>query len=112
MRHAPIIWPKFLLLQASYSQVLIQNVGASRDQVLEIDMESAWLDFSPASSWGVGKGSGGNMVSGWEDVGGMHDVRDALREALELPTKYSKLLARYTCLTRRIPNEDTLVCQS
>lgn len=55
------------------------------------------MDFSPAASWGVGKGGKGSLISGWEDVGGMHDVRDALKEALELPTKYAKLLARSVC---------------
>ncbi len=33
-------------------------------------------------------------VSGWEDVGGMEDVREALYESLELPTKYAKLVAQ------------------
>ena len=31
---------------------------------------------------------------GWEDVGGMSEVRDALRESLELPTRYAKLVAK------------------
>ena len=70
------------------------SVGIAKGEVVRLDMESAWLDFSPASSWGVGKGSGGSMISGWEDVGGMEGIKDALKEALELPTKYSKLLAR------------------
>jgi hypothetical protein len=33
-------------------------------------------------------------VSGWVDVGGMEDVRAALYESLELPTKYAKLVAQ------------------
>ena len=41
-------------------------------------------------------GSGG--VEGWQDVGGLADVREALQEALELPTKYAALIARLpTC---------------
>lgn len=34
-------------------------------------------------------------MTGWEDVGGLLDVREALQEALELPTKFAKLLATY-----------------
>ena len=30
----------------------------------------------------------------WEDVGGLDDVRDALREALELPKRTPKAIAR------------------
>jgi len=37
-------------------------------------------------------GSGG--VEGWQDVGGLADVRAALQEALELPTKYASLISR------------------
>lgn len=33
-------------------------------------------------------------VSGWEDVGGMDEVRQALYESLELPTKFPKLVAQ------------------
>ena len=60
----------------------------------QADLDAAWHGFSPASSWGVGQLQGAASVSGWEDVGGMCDVRDVLREALELPTKFAKLLAR------------------
>lgn len=39
---------------------------------------------------------GGGGVEGWQDVGGLADVRAALQEALELPTKYAALIARST----------------
>ena len=37
---------------------------------------------------------GGGGIEGWQDVGGLADVRAALQEALELPTKYASLIAR------------------
>ena len=40
----------------------------------------------------VQKGQGG--VEGWWDVGGLAEVRGALQEALELPTKYAHLISR------------------
>lgn len=33
-------------------------------------------------------------IEGWQDVGGLADVQEALQEALELPTKYAALIAR------------------
>jgi peroxin-1 len=59
----------------------------------QADLDEALKGFSPASSWGMGQGSSSSLVTGWEDVGGMSDVREALQEALELPTKFAKLLA-------------------
>lgn len=58
------------------------------------DLDAALEGFSPAASWGVGKGSASALVSGWEDVGGLHTARAALREALELPTRFASLVAR------------------
>jgi peroxin-1 len=40
-------------------------------------------------------GFGGNAcIKGWEDVGGLGDVRAALLEALEIPTKYARLACK------------------
>ena len=41
---------------------------------------------------------GGGGVEGWQDVGGLADVRAALQQALELPTKYASLIARLPLL--------------
>lgn len=41
-------------------------------------------------------GQGG--VEGWQDVGGLAEVRAALQEALELPTKYAHLISRWVPL--------------
>lgn len=63
------------------------------------DMDAALEGFSPASSWGVGRVSAGEGPGprGWQDVGGLEDVREALQETLELPTRYAKLIARWRC---------------
>lgn len=42
---------------------------------------------------------GGGGIEGWQDVGGLANVRAALQEALELPTKYASLIARSPLLT-------------
>ncbi|KAA6429601.1 MAG: peroxisome biogenesis 1-like [Trebouxia sp. A1-2] len=59
------------------------------------DLADAEQGFQPAAAWGVGQLQGGvGGVEGWQDVGGLADVRAALQEALELPTKYAALIAR------------------
>lgn len=64
-------------------------------RLLPRDIESAREGFAPASSWGVAQAGGASgAVSGWEDVGGLHDVVAALKEALELPLKHARLIAR------------------
>ncbi len=69
---------------------------AGRLEVAQEDMEAALAGFSPASSWGVGRASAGDGPGprGWQDVGGLEDVREALQETLELPTRYAKLIAK------------------
>jgi peroxin-1 len=64
--------------------------------VAEEDMEAALEGFSPASSWGVGRvtAGAGPGPRGWQDVGGLEDVCEALQETLELPTRFAKLIAR------------------
>ena len=54
----------------------------------------AWEGFSSASTWGLGQATAASTITGWQDVGGMDTARDALQEALELPTKFAKLLAK------------------
>jgi len=60
------------------------------------DLEAANKGFEPASCWGVGKMQSGEGPGprGWQDVGGLGEVKEALQEAMELPTKYAALIAR------------------
>lgn len=60
------------------------------------DLEGANKGFEPASCWGVGRVQSGEGPGprGWQDVGGLGEVREALQEAMELPTKYAALIAR------------------
>ena len=71
-------------------------------EVLESDLIESLRDFVPAAFWtmsggrggtgGQGEGSGGG-VEGWQDIGGLLEARDALREALELPFRYAALVS-------------------
>lgn len=59
------------------------------------DLEEALEGYTPAAFWGAGteRASAGGP-SGWEDVGGAREAREALHEALELPLRYGALLAK------------------
>ncbi|KAL4452226.1 hypothetical protein ABPG75_007888 [Micractinium tetrahymenae] len=64
-------------------------------QLTRCDMEAALEGFTPAAFWGIGTRKAVQAgVVGWADVGGMEEAREALHEALELPTKYAQLVAQ------------------
>ena len=59
------------------------------------DLEAALEGFTPAAFWGTGSRKAvQDGVAGWQDVGGLEEARHALHEALELPTKYARLVAQ------------------
>ena len=62
--------------------------------IAQEDLEAAREGFSSASTWGLGQTPAASTVTGWQDVGGMNTAKDALQEALELPTRFAKLLAK------------------
>lgn len=64
------------------------------------DLEAALEGFAPASSWGVGRSAAGDGPGprGWQDVGGLEDVREALQETLELPMRFAKLIAGHATI--------------
>lgn len=57
--------------------------------------ESALDGFQPSAAWEAGAQDAVDAtISGWSDVGGMKDAKEALYEALELPLKFAKLVAK------------------
>ena len=74
--------------------------GLGSTWISERDLMEALLEFVPTSFWalsdssrGTNKGKGKSDQGGWSNVGGMLAARAAIKEALELPFKYSKLVA-------------------
>ncbi len=69
---------------------------AGPTQISRHDLEKAQQGFSPAASWGPGQtGSLNEGPQGWQDVGGLSEVQAVMRETLELPSKYPKLVAMW-----------------
>ena len=75
-----------------------QGGGPAAQPLLRLtreDLLGALEGFTPAAFWGTGSRKGVQAgVEGWADVGGMEEARQALHEALELPTKHARLVAR------------------
>lgn len=71
-------------------------------RLVQGDLEAALEGFTPAAFWGTGSHRGMQAgVEGWADVGGMEEARQALHEALELPTRYARLVAKVRgCVNR------------
>ncbi|KAK2077572.1 hypothetical protein QBZ16_004417 [Prototheca wickerhamii] len=57
------------------------------------DLEEALRGLTPAAYWGAGAPAKSARTAGWEDVGGMDEVREALHESLELPIRHAGILA-------------------
>lgn len=76
-------------------QKIDERVRAGPLRVEMEDLEAAQEGFQPAASWGVGSATpSATGPRGWQDVGGAAAARAALREALELPSKFAKLVAK------------------
>lgn len=70
-------------------------LGAGPLPLTTRDLEEALEGYTPAAFWGAGtERTSAGGPSGWEDVGGARDAREALHEALELPLRYGALLAK------------------
>ena len=68
--------------------------GGFQVQLEKKDLDDAMNGMIPSAFWGSGTRTTVQAgVQGWDDVGGMYEVRDALTEALELPLKYAELVA-------------------
>jgi peroxin-1 len=70
------------------------GTGRFQLQLEKKDIDEAMSGMIPSAFWGSGTRTTVQAgVQGWEDVGGMYQVREALQEALELPLKYAELVA-------------------
>lgn len=66
---------------------LLTSRSVSRTAITAADWQAAREGFVPSAYWGV-KAAGQGGPTGWQDVGGLAQVRQALMESLEIPTRY------------------------
>ncbi|XP_077232487.1 peroxisome 1 isoform X2 [Tasmannia lanceolata] len=57
------------------------------------DFSQAMHDFIPVAMRGITKSASEGGRTGWEDVGGLIDIRNTIQEMVELPSKFPKIFA-------------------
>ncbi|OVA14668.1 AAA+ ATPase domain [Macleaya cordata] len=58
------------------------------------DFSLAMHDFLPVAMRGITKSASDGGRTGWEDVGGLMDIRNAIQEMVELPSKFPSIFAQ------------------
>ncbi|KAJ0018293.1 hypothetical protein Pint_11582 [Pistacia integerrima] len=58
------------------------------------DFTQAMHDFLPVAMRDISKPSLEGGRSGWDDVGGLNDIRNAIKEMIELPSKFPNIFAK------------------
>ncbi|KAI3965795.1 hypothetical protein MKX01_010752 [Papaver californicum] len=58
------------------------------------DFLQAMHDFLPVAMRGVTKSASDGGRTGWDDVGGLIDIRNAIQEMIELPSKFPTIFAQ------------------
>ncbi|KAJ3678322.1 hypothetical protein LUZ60_002125 [Juncus effusus] len=58
------------------------------------DFTKAMHDFVPVAMRGLTKTSSDGKNSGWSDVGGLNETKDAIQETLEMPSKFPDIFAQ------------------
>ncbi|CAJ2650357.1 unnamed protein product [Trifolium pratense] len=62
--------------------------------LLPEDFSQAMHDFLPVAMRDITKSVSDDGRSGWDDVGGLVDIRNAIKEMIELPSKFPKTFAQ------------------
>ncbi|KAK7317922.1 hypothetical protein RJT34_02550 [Clitoria ternatea] len=62
--------------------------------LLRGDFSQAMHDFLPVAMRDITKSASDDGRSGWDDVGGLVDIRNAITEMIELPSKFPKTFAQ------------------
>ncbi|XP_057420538.1 peroxisomal ATPase PEX1 isoform X2 [Lotus japonicus] len=62
--------------------------------LLREDFSQAMHDFLPVAMRDITKSASDDGRSGWDDVGGLVDIQNAIKEMIELPSKFPKTFAQ------------------
>lgn len=73
------------------SNVIYEHEGPA---LLQEDFSQAMHDFLPVAMRDITKSVSDDGHSGWDDVGGLVDIRNAIKEMIELPSKFPKTFAQ------------------
>ncbi|OIW10240.1 hypothetical protein TanjilG_27991 [Lupinus angustifolius] len=84
-------------VHAAVHRFLPSNAAVSEHEcptLLGEDFSQAMHDFLPVAMRDITKAASDGGRSGWEDVGGLVDIRNAIKEMIELPSKFPKTFAK------------------
>ncbi|ESQ40798.1 hypothetical protein EUTSA_v10012497mg [Eutrema salsugineum] len=66
----------------------------SKYTLVEEDFTRAMHEFVPVAMRDITKSASEGGRSGWEDVGGVTDIKNAIKEMIELPSRFPKIFAK------------------
>lgn len=84
-------------IHAAAGRYLLNDTGPNGNQKPRLvgdDFLHGMKDFLPVAMRDITKPSSDGSHSGWEDVGGLDDVRNAITEMLELPSKFPRIFSQ------------------
>ncbi|XP_073122071.1 peroxisomal ATPase PEX1 [Henckelia pumila] len=70
------------------------SVQNEKPSLVKEDFMQALQNFLPVAMRDITKPSTDGGRSGWEDVGGLNDIRNAIKEMIELPSKFPNIFAQ------------------
>ncbi|XVF39995.1 hypothetical protein PTKIN_Ptkin01aG0077700 [Pterospermum kingtungense] len=84
-------------VHAAVSRFLPSESGSEdhmKPVLVRDDFSHAMHDFLPVAMRDITKSAPEVGRSGWDDVGGLNDIRDAIKEMIELPSKFPNIFAQ------------------
>nr|XP_016459470.1 PREDICTED: peroxisome biogenesis protein 1-like isoform X1 [Nicotiana tabacum] len=84
-------------VHAATGRFFTSDLGAGRQEkplLLKDDFLHAMHEFVPVAMRDITKPAADGGRSGWEDVGGLNDIRNAIIEMIELPSKFPNIFAK------------------
>ncbi|GLU22567.1 hypothetical protein SLE2022_386330 [Rubroshorea leprosula] len=68
--------------------------GNIKPTLVRDDFSQAMHDFLPVAMRGISKAAADGSHSGWDDIGGLNDIRNAIKEMIELPSKFPNIFGK------------------
>ncbi|KAM3360991.1 peroxisome biogeneis protein 1 isoform X1 [Capsicum galapagoense] len=84
-------------VHAATARFLSSDLGIGRQEkpiLIKDDFLRAMDEFVPVAMRDITKPAADGGRSGWEDVGGLNDIRNAIMEMIELPSKFPNIFAQ------------------
>ncbi|KAL7155807.1 hypothetical protein ABFS83_03G100500 [Erythranthe nasuta] len=84
-------------VHAAVGRTLSSDLSSGENEkptLLRDDFMQAMQDFLPVAMRDITKPATDGGSSGWDDVGGLNDIRNAIKEMIELPSRFPNVFAQ------------------